>query len=54
MRPLNRRGESKVDLLLLFSVLVVGLLIVAWWKLPEVQRGVRLVADQLEERFKKR
>lgn len=46
-----RRGESKVDLLLLFTVIVLGLLVLAWWRMPEVQRAVRLVADQIEAKL---
>ena len=54
MRHAHRRGESKVDLLLLFTVLVLGLLLLAWWRMPEVQRAVRLVADQIEAKVNAR
>lgn len=46
-----RKGESKLDLLLLFTVIVLGLLVLAWWRMPEVQRAVRLVADQIEAKL---
>lgn len=54
MAPLSRRarrGETKVDHLLLFVAVFIGLVMLAWWRMPELQRAVQGLADSLEARL---
>lgn len=50
-RSLRRRGEGKIDHLLLFCAVFIGLVMLAWWRMPELQRAVRGLADRIEARF---
>lgn len=50
-RSFRRRGEGKIDHLLLFCAVFIGLVMLAWWRMPELQRAVRGLADRIEARF---
>jgi hypothetical protein len=41
-----RRGETLLDHLLLFSLVLLVLLVLAWWRLPDVQRALGLLVDR--------
>jgi hypothetical protein len=42
----TRRGETLLDHLLLFSLVLLVLLVLAWWRLPDVQRALGLWVDR--------
>lgn len=46
-----RRGETKIDHALLFTVVFIGVVMAAWWRMPELQRAVQGLADSIEARF---
>lgn len=46
-----RRGMSFVELLLTATVVAVAVLVAAYIFLPDVQRGVRLIAQDVEDRW---